>query len=163
MSTKPSIGFSPRPWSINPGWKAKYGHMDDASPIIHALGLPVMEPTDIVDIHEDDLQLIVDAVNSYGASRPAPAVHEMPFAWRWPDGAWQTGIPSAADHANLERERMAPEYAYTVAALTLTEAKMLGALQALAKVRPENWDDAEDPELAAAWRLLDDALAEAKP
>jgi hypothetical protein len=41
-----------------------------------------------------------------------PPIEGAPFAWRWPGGCWVPGIPSAADHEVLERERMAPEYAF---------------------------------------------------
>lgn len=36
---------------------------------------------------------------------------------------------------------------------------LLRAAQAVQAIRPDNWDDGDDPEQAAAWRLLDAALA----
>lgn len=38
---------------------------------------------------------------------------------------------------------------------------LIGAAIAVKAIRPDNWDDGDDPEQAAAWRLLDAALAKA--
>jgi hypothetical protein len=45
------------------------------------------------------------------------------------------------------------------AKLTAASPSMAEALMAVLKVRPTNWDDGEDPEQSAAWRMAAEALA----
>lgn len=56
---------APRPWKVNLGWRAKHGHIGDAPPILDAAGEAVIDASEAIILADDDLQLIVDAVNAY--------------------------------------------------------------------------------------------------
>jgi hypothetical protein len=45
---------------------------------------------------------------------------------------------------------------------TTLEAEALRALQAVRKIRPDNWDDEGDPEQAAAWTKVENVLKAAR-
>lgn len=73
---------APQPWRVNTGWSGKHGHCGDAPPILDANGQPVIEPSEAVEIADDDLQLIVDAVNAYGQPAAVPSkIVTLPYGW----------------------------------------------------------------------------------
>jgi hypothetical protein len=55
---------SPRPWSRNPEWPGE-SHGTEPSPILNAHGGEVMTPTEWLTIADEDLTLIIRAVNAY--------------------------------------------------------------------------------------------------
>ena len=63
----------PRPWEINPNYwngfsTVDHGHDPTTSPILDADGREVFRSSEWLSVRIADVQLIVDAVNKFGAS-----------------------------------------------------------------------------------------------
>lgn len=55
-----------------------------------------------------------------------------------------------------------PEEQLANARLFTASPSLLAALKLLKQVRPDNWDDGDDPKLKAAWEAADAAMVEAE-
>jgi hypothetical protein len=64
------------------------------------------------------------------------------------------------DRSELEHLAEADSLRDRTLARTVEAQKLRAALVALLKVRPTNWDDDDDPDQVAAWKLAEAAVAE---
>jgi hypothetical protein len=67
---------SPRPWRVDPDWKNDGGM--DGCPVFDANGKEVIGPSEWLDMKQEDVELIVEAVNAY---KPTTTDTNQKFDW----------------------------------------------------------------------------------